>query len=162
MTLKKQLKQLREEGKWIAFMDAIHSAMPFLFSPGRPTNLQIESSEIGQAKCENWSDYLVLELGWNESGWRAWIRAYKVVLAYPYLRQLNVTASLINIRKSKLETFPETAEKWHELENKVRTKKSQKKQLNIEERLLILERQVITMSFEIHKLKNEKDSKSLL
>lgn len=154
MHLKKELKQLKNDGKWIEFMDSIHDAMPFLFTPGRPTNEQIESSEIGHTHHENWSEYLRWELDWNESGWRAWIRAYKVVLTYPYLRDLDVTASIINSRKSKLDSFPDSAEKWRQQEIKIRDKKPRKKSINVEERLLILERQIVTMSFEIQKLKS--------
>ncbi|KKN43704.1 hypothetical protein LCGC14_0700450 [marine sediment metagenome] len=153
MSLKKELKQLKNDGKWIELMDAIHDAMPFLFSPGRPTHEQIENSEIGRTHHENWSEYIRWELDWNDSGWRAWIRAYKVVLAYPYLRKLDVTASIINIRKSMLDTFPDSAEQWREQEIKVRDKKPRKRSPNTEERLLILEKKIATMSFEIQDLK---------
>lgn len=99
---------------WIRFMDKVAGELPFLLDAGRPSKGQISSSQIGQLGFKSWKA-MIESMGWNESGWRAWSRAYRVVIEFPYLRHLGISASAINTawNKSKEnDDFPGTADAW--------------------------------------------------
>jgi len=100
---------------WIDFMDAVHLDLPFLFKAGRPTSKEIEDSEIGAAGHKSWSSYIEKELKWKGSQWRAWMRAFKLVLEHPYLKSQGLTASAINTMNNKSDDFPSTAQKFNEI-----------------------------------------------
>ena len=106
---------------WIRFMDAVHAEFPFLFNDGRPPKKDIENSEIGRAGYSSWGEYINKELEWNESQWRAWMRAYKVLLEFEYLRELELTASAINTAKQRAgkmnQPFPATRVEFLELKD---------------------------------------------
>jgi len=91
---------------WLKFMDRIAVDLPFLLNRGRPTASDIKISEIGAAGCKSWSEYIEKELNWNVNTWRAWQRAYSKVLEFPYLRDLELTASAINALNAKSDEFP--------------------------------------------------------
>jgi len=93
-------------GEWVRFMDKIAVELPFLLKRGRPTAAAISDSEIGTAGCKSWSDYIEAKLNWNTSTWRAWQRAYTVVSEFPYLRELELSASAVNALKAKSDQFP--------------------------------------------------------
>ena len=94
---------------WIVFMDYIYTELSeVLGKQGKPTKQAIESSLIGQAGFKSWKDMVETEekkggLGWNYASFDSWKRAYKMVLAHPFLRELEITASQINTlnRESK-------------------------------------------------------------
>jgi len=92
--------------EWLTFMDRIACDLPFLLNRGRPTAAAIAGSEIGVSGCKSWSEYIEKELSWNVNTWRAWQRAYSKVLEFPYLRDLELTASAINALNAKAKEFP--------------------------------------------------------
>jgi len=92
--------------EWLTFMDRIACDLPFLLHRGRPTSSAVAGSEIGAAGCKSWSEYIEKELLWNVNTWRAWQRAYSKVLEFPYLRDLELTASAINALNAKCDVFP--------------------------------------------------------
>ena len=98
---------------WIVFMDAVKAELPFLFDSGRPSKQQIAESEIGRTGHTSWADYVEKELAWNTSQWRAWMRAYKVILDNEYLRDLDLSSSAINTMSRKVDEFPDSAEAWN-------------------------------------------------
>lgn len=93
-------------GKWFEFMSKVGDELPFLLTRGRPTKVEIAMSEIGRSGCTSWSEYIENELSWNVSTWRAWQRAYSIVVKYPYLRDLELSASAINTLNTKADVFP--------------------------------------------------------
>jgi len=114
------------EGVWIDFMQKVDEFAPFLFQPGRPTAQQIEASFIGQAGFKSWSD-LINHLGWNESGWRAWSRAYKIVKNHDYLKDVRPTASAINTtwNQSKPD-FPADIDAWNQHRDRMEREQKEK------------------------------------
>jgi len=103
-------------GLWIYFMDKIEATVPFLLSTaGRPRRDDILDSPIGEAGFESWGAMVEASpdengLGWSLDSWKAWKKAYAVVQAYPYLRELDITASEVNTLARELEPFPESEE----------------------------------------------------
>lgn len=99
-------------GKWLEFMDRIESSLPFLLgSAGRPTKEQIDSSVIGRAGFDSWTQMVEYSpayggLGWSIDSWKAWKRAYSVVQEHEYLRSLGMTASEINTTARTCKPFP--------------------------------------------------------
>lgn len=104
-------------GGWIRAMDLIAHMLPFLVDRGRPTRAQVAASVVGQAGFDSWRDMIEAPtaeggLGWNWSAWRAWRRAYSVVLNHPYLRELAPSPAQIVGVLNRGGTFPATAEDW--------------------------------------------------
>lgn len=98
---------------WINFMDETMKLLPFLSIKGRPPKAALQSSVIGLSGYKTWKAYLEAELTWNRHTWDAWRRAYKLVLKYPYLRELKLSASKINSRyKLNPKSFPVSTEQW--------------------------------------------------
>lgn len=103
-------------GLWIFFMDKIRATLPFLLeAAGRPKAEAIQASAIGEAGFDSWGQMVEASpenggLGWSLDSWKAWKRAYAVVQAYPYLRNLELTASEINTLSREVQPFPPTAE----------------------------------------------------
>ena len=98
---------------WLNLMDYCHEILAdVIASKGKPTQETISESIIGQAGFTSWR--LMVEtsvssggLGWNISTWNQWKRAYRVVKKYPYLRDIEITPSLINTLWNELkEGFP--------------------------------------------------------
>jgi regulator of replication initiation timing len=102
------------KGQWLEFMDYIESRLSFLLqSAGRPTREQIESSIIGLAGFDSWSDMVEYSpayggLGWSIDSWKSWKKAYRVVQEHEYLRSLDMTASEINTISRQCKPFPLT------------------------------------------------------
>jgi uncharacterized coiled-coil protein SlyX len=103
-------------GLWVFFMDKVRASLPFLMdSAGRPKAEIVQSSAIGQAGFDSWSAMVESSpdkggLGWSVDSWKAWKRAYGIVQAHPYLRNLDLTASEINTLSREIQPFPPTPE----------------------------------------------------
>jgi len=121
------------DGAWVDFMDYVNTALPFLFDAGRPSSSQIKGSQIGSSGFTSWGD-LIKSLGWNESSWRAWSRAYKIIIKFPYLRDLDLSASMINTSWNKLKpNFPENIAEWELFRDKVQAEQEEKQQNSLKE-----------------------------
>lgn len=105
---------------WVAFMDYAHEALPNVLNHGKPGREAIKNSIIGDAGFSSWKDMIkapVVDggLGWNISAWNSWKRAYGLILKYPYLRDLELTSSLINtIHKETNPNFPADQTAWND------------------------------------------------
>lgn len=103
-------------GQWLAVMDEIAASLPFLLgSAGRPTADQIKASPIGQAGFDSWRSMVESlpangGLGWSYETYRAWKKAYGVVLTHPYLRELTLSASEINTISREAKEWPNSVE----------------------------------------------------
>ena len=103
-------------GLWVFFMDKVRASLPFLMdSAGRPKAEIVQSSAIGQAGFDSWSAMVESSpdkggLGWSVDSWKAWKRAYGIVQAHPYLRDLELTASEINTLSREIQPFPATSD----------------------------------------------------
>jgi|AntRauMFilla1563_2_1112583.scaffolds.fasta_scaffold08773_2 hypothetical protein len=103
-------------GKWLEFMDRIQSSLGFLLgSAGRPSKEKIDSSVIGAAGFESWTQMIETSpanggLGWSVDSWKAWKRAYAVVQENLYLREMSLTASEINTLSREFKPFPASRE----------------------------------------------------
>lgn len=125
----KELLGAEAEGAWLDFMRFTHQSIPFLLDAGRPSASQIKESEIGQQGFKSWSE-LIKSIGWNESGWRAWSRAYKIALEYPYLLTIRPSSSLINSTWNRTKPdFPPTLEAWNDMRTEI-VKEQEFKQRN--------------------------------
>ena len=121
-----EVQQLRdilgtESGNaWLDFMDYAHEVLAGIVdSRGKPTKEAIENSIIGEAGFDSWKGMIEAPvaaggLGWNNSAWDSWKRAYRVVLAHPYLRDMELSTSQINTvhreTKDSEEGFPANTE----------------------------------------------------
>jgi hypothetical protein len=100
------------KGQWLEFMDYIESRLSFLLgSAGRPTKEQIDSSIIGHAGFESWTNMVEYSsvyggLGWSVDSWKSWKKAYRVVQEHEYLRTLGMTGSEINTIARTCKPFP--------------------------------------------------------
>lgn len=108
-------------GRWIDFMDLIGHSLPFLLrSAGRPTNEEIASSAIGAAGFKSWRDMVEHSPAWGGLGWsydtyKAWKKAYSLVLRHPYLRDLSLSSSEINTIQRENKEFPASLEAFKAL-----------------------------------------------
>jgi hypothetical protein len=87
--------------QWMTFMDTVTRLLPEVLSSGRPTKEVIQRCAIGQLGFTSWKAMIEAPtdhggLGWNESGWKAWRRAWTLVQTYPWLRQEPLTSSEVN------------------------------------------------------------------
>ena len=122
-------------GLWIFFMDKVQAMLPFLIrGVGRPKTGAVRASAIGAAGFDSW--FAMVEaspdeggLGWSIDSWKAWKKAYAVVQAHPYLRNLELTASEINTLSREIQPFPPTSEALEEAKLE-RTKKLDAKRGN--------------------------------
>jgi len=149
------------EGVWIDFMMRVDELAPFLFQPGRPTAQQIEASIIGQAGCKSWSE-LIDRLGWNESGWRAWSRAFKIVKNHDYLKDVRPTASAINTtwNQSKPD-FPADIDAWNEHRGRMEREQKEKQLRSLsdaKERVIECEGRVDALKLETSALNGQNDA----
>lgn len=103
-------------GLWIFFMDKVRATLPFLLdAAGRPKAEVVRSSVIGAAGFESWGQMVEASpdaggLGWSIDSWKAWKKAYSVVLKRPYLRGLDLTASEVNTLSREFDPFPDTTD----------------------------------------------------
>lgn len=111
-------------GKWIEFMDSLGSSLPFVLrGAGRPTSEEIASSAIGKGGFRSWREMIEYSpafggLGWSYDTYKAWKKAYSLILKYPYLRDLSLSSSEINTIQRENEQFPTTLEAFKELKEK--------------------------------------------
>lgn len=87
--------------QWMTFMDTVTRLLPEVLSPGRPPKEVIQRCAIGQLGFTSWKAMIEAPtdsggLGWNESGWKAWRRAWTLVQTYPWLRQEPLNSSEVN------------------------------------------------------------------
>lgn len=98
--------------QWMTFMEAVAQHLPLVAEAGRPSKAAISQSLIGQLGFASWKAMIEAPieqqgLGWSYHSWKAWLRAWAVVKAYPYLRQEPLTASAVNQLKLKFkDDFP--------------------------------------------------------
>jgi uncharacterized phage infection (PIP) family protein YhgE len=103
-------------GLWIFFMDKVQAMLPFLIGEaGRPKVDAVRASVIGAAGFDSWFSMVESSpdeggLGWSIDSWKAWKKAFAVVQAHPYLRNLELTASEINTLSREIKPFPPTPE----------------------------------------------------
>jgi ABC-type uncharacterized transport system permease subunit len=122
LQLKKQLITLlgtESKSAWMNFMEFLDSEMKFLSSKGRPSKSEIEKSIIGESGFTSWQmmcDSATSEngLGWSYNTYRLWKKSWNVVCEFPYLKELELSASEINsvyldCNKQNIE-FPNSAE----------------------------------------------------
>jgi len=143
-------------GEWIYFMDKIGAELPFLLSRGRPTATAIADSEIGASGHKSWSSYIEHELHWNVNTWRAWQRAYTLVAKYPYLRDLELSASAINSLNAKSNKFPADLESYNSAKAEIKTNADATKAESLsalKQRVLSLEENNSELSSELIALK---------
>lgn len=101
-------------GKWLEFMDQVKQSLPFLLgNSGRPPKDQIDHSVIGRAGFRSWKEMIETSptrggLGWSYDSWKAWKKAYAIVLDHPYLRSIDpaLSASEINTVNRDCNEFP--------------------------------------------------------
>lgn len=102
--------------QWMVFMDAVERHLPIMSGSGRPTKAEIESSVIGQLGFNSWSALVETPvadggLGWSINSWKLWVKAWAIVKRHPYLREQQITASMLMKHKAEFgEHFPATAE----------------------------------------------------
>lgn len=135
----KKLLKLRERGDWLDFMDFVLKEMSFLLKSGRPARHEVQESLIGQAGCDSWEQFCVEKLNWSKPGWHAWTQAYRMVLKYPYLLEAEASASLINVRRRQLSTFPATLEDWQKISSDKSASNHKSKIAQLDKRLTELE-----------------------
>jgi len=87
--------------QWMTFMDTVTRLLPEVLSSGRPPKEVIQRCAIGQLGFTSWKAMIEAPtdhggLGWNESGWKAWRRAWTLVQTYPWLRNEPLTSSEVN------------------------------------------------------------------
>jgi flagellar motility protein MotE (MotC chaperone) len=110
-------------GKWIEFMDSVGASLPFLLrSAGRPTTEEIARSQITAGGFTSWRQMIETSpdlggLGWSYDTYKAWKKAYNLVLKHPYLRDLALSSSEINTIQRENKEFPATLEAFEALKN---------------------------------------------
>lgn len=102
----KNLLGAEAAGQWVLFMDEVERTLSFLSKGGAPRKEDIQSSIIGASGCATWKEFLETKLGWSYNSWKAWRKAYLVVNAHPYLRELGLSASEINTINRENSVFP--------------------------------------------------------
>lgn len=133
--------QLREKlgsestGKWLEVMDFLVSELSFLRSAGRPTGSEIASSKIGRAGFDSFRQFTEEKpsaggLGWSFGTYKAWKKAHSLVEKYPYLRELQISASEINTISRENEEFPTTLEAYLSLKNDRKMLLNERQQAN--------------------------------
>lgn len=116
----KELLGAESGSSWVAFMDYVGTELAQVLRRGKPRKQDIEESIIGNAGFTSWSEMIETPtaqggLGWNLAAWDSWKRAYSVVQQYPYLRDLELTASAINTAQRETKPdFPATLEAWND------------------------------------------------
>ncbi|MFD3396351.1 hypothetical protein ACE41R_05850 [Alteromonas macleodii] len=147
--------------QWLVFMNTAKQHLPFLFESGRPTKAQIENSIIGQLGFSSWAEMIEADqdkqgLSWSVNSWKQWSKAFKQVSAYPYLAEMDITASAVMRLKSMFkDDFPTTAESLEQAKLETKARKEQEeteKVSNLKLRVSELELQLIETNakLEIH------------
>ena len=116
--------------QWLVFMDTVSKLLAVVLKVGRTKQNVVEQSLIGRLGFTSWRQMIETEqerggLGWNWSAWVAWRRAYKVVQANPYLRDLRFTSNKVNTleqqAKAQKKSFPKTMEEFHDWQRRLKT-----------------------------------------
>lgn len=119
----RSLLGVESSGKWIELMDYIYLVLSDVLTIGKPTKKAIEQSIIGENGFTSWREMFTTSqekggFGSNYSSYEAWKRAYAVVTKYPYLRELELTASQINtINRETKGFFPANLSEYEALLN---------------------------------------------
>jgi len=152
-TISDQLRALlgaESKGAWIRFMDLILDQLPFLVKVGRPSKRDIANSSIGLSGFTSWTEMVTAPshqhgLAWNVSQWKQWRRAFGFVLRYPYLRELELTASEI-VRmanhSSDRSPFPPDKDTWIAVTEKRRADSESKRIHSLADAKKVAERAV--------------------
>jgi predicted RNase H-like nuclease (RuvC/YqgF family) len=127
----KDMLTMDEKGGWISIMDFILEYVPYLMSSHRPTNEAIANSLVGKMGYRSFKIFREHELKWSDDKWRDMRKAYALVLAHPYLRELSLSRdAIIEAYKVCGHDFPECSEAW---ENYIRNKKAAHDRTSTEE-----------------------------
>jgi len=124
--------QIREKlgsestGKWLEIMDFMISELPFLRSAGRPTISEISNSRVGRAGFDSFRLFVEEKqklggLGWSFNTYKSWKKAHTLVEKYPYLRDLEISASEINTLERENSEFPSTLDAYFSLKKDRKT-----------------------------------------
>lgn len=103
---------------WMDLMEIIQNELESVLKRGKPSAAAIADSIIGQNGFSSWKEMVetpVTEngLGWNIHAWNSYKRAWSTIKKYPYLRDLELTASMVNTLTRELKgVFPETLEEF--------------------------------------------------
>ena len=98
--------------RWLEFMDYVNQNLSHILKRGKPKAEDIENSIIGKAGFKTWKEFIESPtaqggLAWNLSTCDSWKRAYSIVCNYPFLRNLELSASFINtIYRETKPNFP--------------------------------------------------------
>ena len=150
--------------QWLVFMNTAKQHLPFLFESGRPTKAQIENSIIGRLGFSSWAEMIEADqdkqgLSWSVNSWKQWSKAFKQVSAYPYLAEMDITASAVMKLKSMFrDDFPTTAESLEQaqLETKARREKEEAEKVsNLKARVSELEQKLVAASAKIEVLEKQ-------
>lgn len=151
--------------QWIVFMDAAHRLLPFLFDSGRPTKSQIENSLIGKLGFSSWSQMIEADsesggLSWSVNTWKQWSKAYKVIQANDFMREMDITASktMAIAKEFKDKEFPTSIDdmKTAQLEMKLEKEKAElDKTANLKTRISELETALATGERELSLLRQQ-------
>lgn len=150
--------------QWLVFMNTAKQHLPFLFESGRPTKAQIENSIIGQLGFSSWAEMIEADqdkqgLSWSVNSWKQWSKAFKQVSAYPYLADMDITASAVMKLKAMFkDDFPTTAESLEQakLETKARKEQEEAERVsNLKARVSELEQQLIAANAKIEVLEKQ-------
>ena len=144
--------------QWIEFMRTAHKHLPFLFESGRPTKTQIENSIIGQLGFSSWAEMIEDKQGlsWSVNSWKQWSKAFKHVNKFPYLAEMDITASAVmKLQSTFRDDFPTSVEALEKAKAETKARKEQEeaeKVSNLKARVSELEQQLVAANakLEIH------------
>lgn len=114
-TIRHRMQQHLKSGSWMQFMEAIEQHLPLLGNAGRPSKSEVESSLIGQWGFSSWTAALETPVekggfGLSVSAWRQHVNAWALVKTHPYLRELQISPSMLMRHKAAFTPFPDSAE----------------------------------------------------
>jgi hypothetical protein len=147
-------------GQWILFMDSLGSSLPFILrGAGRPTTEEIASSSIGAGGFTSWREMIESSPAWGGLGWsydtyKAWKKAYSLVLKHEYLRDLALSSSEINTIQRENKTFPASLEEFQCLKEKRKDAQEERRQNSV----AALQKQLSASKQEMASLKATLDS----
>lgn len=100
-------------------MDLINDELSVILKRGKPSTNEIDNSIIGRSGFQSWKAMIETDvarggLGWNISGWNAYRRAYRIVQQHSYLRETDLSASMISTLSREISEFPHSLDELSE------------------------------------------------
>ena len=100
-------------------MDLINNELSVILKRGKPSKNEIDNSVIGRSGFSSWKEMVETTvekggLGWNISGWNSYRRAYRIVQQHSYLRETDLSASMISTLSRELSEFPNSLDELRE------------------------------------------------